>query len=315
MTEPKAAKPKAVKLLKDFAEATRGIKSRKEFSRNKEAIKARNAWSTFASNRPRLSSQSYDEIAVSGIDFSDCYILAVSFKSMEFSNCNFTGATLDGVNASFSTSFNDCDFKSARLLRSIFCVSYFNDCDLSGASIEKSQIKSVGMRRCNLEGALLGADFWNSRFSNSSFLGAQGNEETGLDHVSFKSCLLSAINLSGMSFSSLVLRECQIQGADFSGAKFLDTLFTECDLMGSDFSGSELRRSEFSTSNLETALFHSVKSISDFPHPVFVESNVDSASFPGAKTWQMGSDSFEPFEWNVHFRYCEGKPFEVAGID
>jgi len=126
-----------------------------------------------------------------------------------------------------SCTFKDCDFTKAKLDASRFLDCEFKNCNLSNTSIDGCSFKEARFFYCKI----IGADFCSC--------------DQLLFSVSFRKCLISLCNFSGLKmpgtlFFGSMIEDCDFVGSDLSGADF-----NSCVLTRSIFHNTDLKRADF----------------------------------------------------------------------
>ncbi len=137
----------------------------------------------------------------------------------------------------------DVDFSQTPTLdHSNFSALNFIGSESSLANTSIKQAKVAGGYFHTIE--MSDGDFWWSDFSNSAFLGVEGNANfsgSELQNTNFFGCNLNNADFERANLTGATFTACKLQGVDFTNAVMTGVTFNECDLTGASFVDNEVQ--------------------------------------------------------------------------
>lgn len=183
--------------------------------------------------RASLKGKNFDCKDLRHCDLSNKSLVGTSFRGANLSCANLEGADL--TNADLTGAYlNKANLKNAILSSSILHGAVFFKCDLRGAQLRGAQMQ--GKLEAPMPGQWVPMEHYSGsiRFYGSRFIDVD----------------LSHMDLSGLSFESVVFANANLFSIDATDADFRDAEFSYSDLSNSNLSGASFRGAEFNETNL-----------------------------------------------------------------
>lgn len=185
------------------------------------------------------------------------------FFKVKFSNLNQIGQSLDKI------SFEDCVFENCNFSEAIFCESSFLDCsfknsDLSMVDLSSSTFSNIDFKDCKLVGIK-----WKNIGKGFLPISLKFNDSI-LDYSSFNSLEIEDFKIISCSAKEVDFREAQLKKSDFSGTDLEGAIFHKTNLEKSDFRGSKNYLINFNNNELKGSS-HSIEGALNLLKPLKIK--------------------------------------------
>ena len=188
-------------------------------------------------------------------NFLEAAFHEVQAKFVEFHECDFSGAQLEGSDFRHTT-WQQNQFANAKITNSDFSgARFFASRPWHGAEVSNCVFDHAQLRRipwgfgffegCSFRGAnLRGANLGCSEFTRAKFEGADLSD-ADLEGAVFPNAMFDGARLQGMKgrggyFADSSFKGSQLRGADFRDANLRGCDFRGCDFRGVNFTGAQM---------------------------------------------------------------------------
>lgn len=248
---------------------------------------------TLARAKVHFSVQTFEELDLSGIDFSGIEFNMVTFRQCNLAEAKFQGARFTAVTV------EEClcqatDFSYLQMER-----SRFEQCDLSSSKLGHLSGQLVTFELCALDSPQM--EGWKGQLWSLARLDLSGKQ--------MSNCELDLVDFSKSQLEATRFTNCSLASADFDGARASKAVFKNCCLdnlrssaatsfAGADFSACTGEAPLFSDADCTATHFRRVA----FPHAAFNDSKLSQADFSYANLMESVFDGADAS--NTSFIYA-----------
>jgi len=155
----------------------------------------------------KFSSSNMQRCKFIGSDLSELIL-----QKNQVLDCDFTGSDIANSQIHYSHFTNDV-FKICSLVESQISGSYFTGCDFEGANFSGAMLKSGGIERSNISGAV-----WNRSVFNSMYL-AEITFDGQMQDCSFESCSFKRVTFHGVRLTNTFFKNNNLKGIRFDACE------------------------------------------------------------------------------------------------
>lgn len=206
-----------------------------------------------AVQKESFTGEVFDEMDLSGIDFSDCDLKEASFVGGNLSQANFTNTDIS------KTIFRGANLTQANMCKARAQAADFTQATLNECLAEEVDFSQALFTQAKLQYARLSCStFENANLAKSSCFQAQF-KETKLDKADFNQAMLTGADFTSASLCDTSFEKVVANDSMWNAVKGSHTVFREADLTNADFSSVELPFTDFSGAKLTNANFSQSK--------------------------------------------------------